>query len=152
MKAAILVFMVATISYPQTAKVIALSPEDAAQAKSLYEQKAAIEKKIVDFQAKIDDKYTMVVHNYPTSACITGMSVTHKDGTEENLYVPPCVPLKVTPEQEKASHVREHEFGWQYGFEFSEDYKFIVPKTYSPPQSVSCFWANPAYTNNAVTN
>jgi hypothetical protein len=130
--------------HAQTAKVIALSPEDAAQAKSLYEQKAALEKKIADFQAKIDDKYTMVYHDYPTSACIQLCP---------NGVCPktPCTDFpKVSEEDKKRAHVREHEFGWVGGFEFSDDYKFIVPKPYTPPKTLfnySC--VNPVVGNVA---
>lgn len=111
----------------QTAKVIALSPEDAAQVKSLYEQKAAIEKQLADLQKKIADKYTMVYHDYPTSACLQ----ICPNGVCPNT---PCTDFpKVTEEEKKAAHVRERAFGWEGGFEFSEDYKFIVPKPYTAP-------------------
>ena len=75
----------------QTAKVIALSPEDAKEAKSLYAQQAEIEKRIDMFRLQISDTY---LRNYE----------------KKNPYV-------FSPKP-----------GWDAGFLFSEDFKYIVPR------------------------
>ena len=76
----------------QTAKVIQLSPEDAAKAKALYAQKADIEKQIDDLQQKITATYL----------------AKNKEIQESWGWYP---------------------WPWLNGFEFSDDFKFIVPKT-----------------------
>lgn len=119
----------------QTAKVVILSPEDAAQAKALYEEKAAVEKKIADLQAQISHKYISRELIFPTAACIT---LERADGT-----FPDCTPPKPTAQQEKASHEWHILEGWNLGFEFSEDFKSIVPKQTptTPPLSIACPWS-----------
>lgn len=100
----------------QTAKVIALSPEDAAEAKTLYTQKAEIEKRIINLTDTIQHKY-----------------------------------LALVPPHEGLNGFRHFKDGWSIGFEFSEDYKFIVPKVWTPlpsspccSASWGCFNPNPA--------
>lgn len=80
------------VAFGQTAKVIALSPADAAEAKSLYAQRDAIEKKIADLHVKIEHAYVI-------------------------LAQPP----------EHPDWVMNWKPGWGGGFQFSEDFKFIVP-------------------------
>ncbi len=125
----------ATLTHAQTAKVVQLSPADAAEAKSLYEQKAAIEKKIADLQERISHQYVSDEKVYPTSICISGVSVLHPDGTTTSFPSVPCTTLKPTPEQEKASHYFTIKSGWENGFEFSDEFKFVVPKAYKEPTS-----------------
>jgi hypothetical protein len=88
--------------FGQTAKVIALSPEDAAQAKALFTQKAEIEKKIKHLEDAVHDKYLITPHHGPS-----GLYGTYKEG-------------------------------WSAGFDYSEDFKFIVPKVYVPSSTNCC--------------
>lgn len=101
---ALFLVLAASPLFGQTAKVIQLSPEDAAQAKSLYAQKAEIEKKISSLVDGVHDKYLIISHHGPD-----GLYGIYKDG-------------------------------WNNGFEFSDDYKFIVPKTYSTPNNCCYGW------------
>lgn len=92
MKNLILLILLFTVNaYAQTAKVIQLSDEDAAQAKSLYQQKKDIEQKISDLQIKILENY---------------MSVPHPKSKDKYFLL---------------------KEGWDTGFEYSEDFKFVVP-------------------------
>lgn len=91
----------------QTAKVVQLSAQDAAVAKSLHEQREALDKRIAELDALIAKRY---------------LQDTKKDGLTFSLCTSgPCPTYKA---------------GWSGSFEFSEDYKFIVPRTYSPPIAV----------------
>lgn len=122
------VFLAATL-HAQTAKVIQLSPEDAAQAKSLHEQKEALDKKIADLQQKIHDNYLSVEVQYPTTACIA----FNRAET--------CIPRKPTPAEEKAARGLGPKKGWESGkFEYSDDFKFIVPAplTFSTGTAITC--------------
>lgn len=112
----------------QTAKVVQLSPVDVAEVKRLYAEKTEIEKKLADFQIKIEHQYISDEVTYPTTACISGFLVLNPNGTVKSNISSPCNPPKPTPEQEKNSHDWKRKDGWQNGFEYSEDFKFIVPK------------------------
>jgi hypothetical protein len=97
--------LAATTLHAQTAKVIQLNPEDAALAKSLHEQKEALDKKIADFDDGVRKHYLLETKkegNILTFAfCSNGPCPTYKQG-------------------------------WSGGFEFSDDYKFIVPTPLRP--------------------
>jgi hypothetical protein len=105
----------------QTAKVIQLSPEDAAKAKDLYAQKADIEKKIADLQAKIAGGYTTEKKEQQYLNCC-------------------CCGIK---ESDGKTYVTQFKDGWGGGFEYSSDFKFIVPKM-PPAYSVSPYQYWPA--------
>lgn len=81
-------------AHAQTAKVIALSPEDAKVAKELIQAQDALTKRKAEFEASIRAKYLTAQK---------GESYTSTFGGER---------------------IRS---GWDYGFEFSEDWKYIVP-------------------------
>lgn len=94
-------------AFSQTAKVIALSPEDAKQAESLYQQKKDIEDKIAKLEDLVKNKY--LIEGVP-------------------LYMG-CVFIEIAnpyPNQTNLHYCRLA--GWEGGFQFSEDFKFIVPK------------------------
>lgn len=105
----------------QTAKVIQLSPEDAAQAKALYAQKADIEKQIAGLEQKITTKYLA------------------KDKSSS---------FWVFNNQESSP------WPWLNGFEYSDDFKFIVPNKAAPAyngNSSLCNWFTPA-SSGTLTN
>jgi hypothetical protein len=80
------------------AQVIQLTPEEAAQAKALYAEKAAVEAKIGALTAKISEKYLW----------------------ETCSVYPGCWTLKLD---------------WYWGFEYSTDFRFIVP---AQPKGTGC--------------
>lgn len=115
MKNLIAVFVIAAqaaICHPQTAKVIVLSPADAAEAKRLYAEKANVEKKIAELQARIRDAYIgvpVIQEGNPKRY------VCPKDSDSTVIWGPTGGP------------VRCERNGWNYGFEYSDDFKYIVP-------------------------
>ena len=117
---AIIVILVAPL-HCQTAKVVALSPEDAAKAKRLYDAKIAAEMAYAEFQQDIANRYVSHEVISPATACATIC-------TQQSCPSTSCTPPKPTPEQEKASHSFQLNHGWWDGFNFSEDFRFIVPQ------------------------
>lgn len=111
--------------YSQSAVVVVLDGQDAAQIAHLYAQKADIEKQIKDLKDQIHDKYLVDPHY----------------NQNHGLYGTPKT-------------------GWESGdFEFSEDFKAIVPKTNYLFTSGACittpyFTTAPIITNtvNPVTS
>ena len=96
-----LIVAIAAVSFSlgaqaQTAKVIPLTPAEATEAKSLYEQKALIEFKMKDLE-----------HRIQTSHLLDTSTPTQNSGFLSNFqrWLP----------------------GWNGGFQYSEDFKFIVP-------------------------
>jgi hypothetical protein len=146
MKLALLsVFLALPLLLPaQTAKVIQLDPEEAAKVKQLYQQKADAEQAISDFQIKIQEKYTKRKVEYnPGLSCLTpsgnGIVGVGLCGGEKD------------PATKKAFYW-DFISGWNYGFEYSEDFKFIVPKaapasSYIGNEVYACpNWVTPAFT------
>ena len=82
----------------QTAKVIQLTPDEAKQAKALYDEQQALAKRQQEFDAAISHKYTET----PST-----LSVFSKPWTTYSTNS-----------------------GWENGFVYSENFKFIVPKPY----------------------
>jgi hypothetical protein len=88
----------------QTASVVELTPDDAAVAKRLYDQQAAITKQIADLQVKIRNKY----------------------------LIQPCQTARPSVEFCASSST------WFNGFEYSTDFKFIVPKPLPTYPTTTC--------------
>ncbi len=66
-KSIALIFVLATVlAYGQNAKVVPLSAEDAAKAKSLYEEQDKVNREISDLQAKIK-KFYLSPLKWPTA-------------------------------------------------------------------------------------
>lgn len=110
----------------QTAKVIQLSPEDAAQAKALHDEQTSLTQRQKDFDNKIEGIYTEVP--IPTSGK-AGQSCVYYDASGYNYYGICGVSTKKN--------------GWNYGFEYSDDFKFIVPKP--APSSTSTSTSTSGY-------
>jgi hypothetical protein len=85
----------------QTAKVIALTPDETKEAKSIAEARAELDKREVALRAQIDVRYLHTKE--PQGNVIT----THTFADGDWYYV---------------------RSGWENGFLFSDDWKFIVPK------------------------
>lgn len=103
MKIALALLALSLAAQAQTAKVIELSPDDAAKAKSLYEQKESIDKQIGELEKSVTVKYLA--------------NKDHRGG---------CTSLSSWSEPVCVSGV------WGVGFEYSDDFKFIVPKIVTP--------------------
>ena len=122
----------------QSAKVIPLSTEDAAEAKSLSDQQAALEKKKEDFRKSIERKYlTTMSDQKDASSCLAEVT----DGTSVVTLVGPLngnvsglgIPTDKPPVERKPYPV--YKSGWDCGrFEYSEDFRYIVPAPEPPLQ------------------
>lgn len=119
----------------QSAKVIALSPEMAKEAKALYEQRDLINRRIEELRKNVENLYLM--DEKPGSGSFTTFT-----GTSSSIIM--VCGLNVCPtETAEQKKKREGEYkAWQesekhkthlerkpdwYSFEFSEDFRFIVP-------------------------
>jgi hypothetical protein len=140
--------------HAQTAKVIQLSPADAAEAKALHAQRDAINKKIDDLQKKITDKYLSVEkpgsgnflsYSGPVRLCMINAGCPPETPEEKKRTEEAD---KKWRESENLKHHLERIPGWD-DFQFSEDFKFIVPveKKYVPPSGTT-FMVNPAWVAN----
>ena len=118
MKLNLLVVVVLFAALPvlgQTAKVIPLTQKDATEAKSLYAQQKDIEGKIADLRYRITKDY---------------LTASKEEEGHTSTYSDPQGGGRVW--------VRN---GWGDGhFDFSEDFKFIVPQ--EPPKYNSNPWNN----------
>lgn len=152
--------------YGQTAKVIQLSDKDAAERKSLEDQRAAIEQKIKDFDDSLRQRYTTVLEsdkdasnysadttlflsaiNLPSFSC-TG-SLGGDAAQQKREY--DCL-LAVDAERAKTPqkpHLMYRQ-GWQYGLVYSDDFKFIVPQ--EAPKYTTQFGTSPYCGGISLTN
>jgi hypothetical protein len=92
----------------QTAEVIQLTPGDAAEAKALYAQQAEIQYRIKELEFRIEQDYLTVPR--PKEGCLS-FSTNLDYGSAR------CVLS-----------------GWDYGFTYSTDFRYIVP---TPPTFTS---------------
>jgi hypothetical protein len=93
----------------QTAKVVQLSPLDAEKARSLYEQRDRIDKEISDLEVQIGHQY--ISNMEPRTGCVN---------YNQDLDSVPC--------EKPKGKTFTLQPGWESGFEFSDNFKFIVPK------------------------
>jgi outer membrane murein-binding lipoprotein Lpp len=112
------VILVSVAGFAQTAKVIQLNPDDAGRARDLYAEQKRIEQDIADLQKKIKKEYL----TKSKKSDWTGGSVCYGDTGQ------------IAP-------------GWGCGeFEFSDDYKFIVPPQAKSQTTWSGVWNGCTYT------
>ena len=104
--------MLVGMATAQTAKVVVLSQDDAAQAKNLYDQQKALDKAKADFEQKIYDKYLTVEKDQ-------NEGITCFTSGNGFAQVKPCDP----PAPENKYKVKVAREGWSGGFEYSEDFK-----------------------------
>lgn len=133
--------------HAQSAKVIALSPADAKEAKDLYAQRDAINKRIDDLQKKVTDKYLSDEKPGPGGFSGSGI-ISMRAGCFLSINNGQAEPSGCPPETETEKKLRldreaaqkaedakkthlERKSGWDQ-FEFSEDFQFVVPKTSVP--------------------
>lgn len=141
MKKMILATLVAAVLtaslHAQSAKVIALSPADAAQAKQLREQLDVATKRLGDFTESIRAKYLTAAKEDEGHTQTHGFSFSFGGKeTTHGYWVKP---------------------GWgDGGFEFSDDFKYIVPQKtlqITGGSSLGCGnWISPAGGTFTTTN
>jgi hypothetical protein len=99
----------------QTANVIELSPEDSKEALKVWLAKVDADAKWEIEQTKIGERYTHLTHDNPIIKDYEAnlrSGGTHACYLNENVCIYP---------------------GFETGFEFSKDFKYIVPKPLEPP-------------------
>lgn len=126
-----LVFL-SIVGHGQTAKVIQLSPDDAKQAKALYDEQIALDKRKAAFEELVRTRY-----------------LTVKKGDKEWGDEGVVFSINGAGVTVKTSY----RAGWNYGqFEYSEDFKYIVPKSMLINGTGSLqFWNNGCNYINPVT-
>lgn len=111
-----MMFAMACSVYGQTAKVIQLSDKDAAERKSLEDQRSAIEQKIKDFDDSLRQRYTTVLESDKDASNYSA---------DTTLFLSAINAERAkTPQKPHLMYRR----GWQYGLVYTEDFKFIVPQ------------------------
>ena len=107
----ILIFAFAFACHAQDAKVIQLSPSDAAEAKSLYAQQKELDAKFADLRYRITKNY---------------LTASKEEEGHTNTYSDPHGAGWVWVKN-----------GWGTGnFNFSEDFRFIVPSNPLPTMNI----------------
>jgi hypothetical protein len=125
----------------QTAEVIALDFHDAEEARALYAKQAAVEKQIADFKKMVDEKYLLQQFPYKANACICPL--------EGECNCPAPVLSKREKEEASKPPYRIHLPNWGV-WEFSTDFKFIVPKKYEPKSGMGCMYLNSLTTDHGL--
>ncbi len=135
--------------HAQTAKVMALSSADAKEAADLYAQRDLVNKRIDELQKKIEHSYLMEEKPGPGHSFLTLGST---DNTLSLCSFNSSCPAPTEAEKksaakaaeeraakEKLMHHLERKEGWS-SFEFSSDFKFIVPTapTYASNSTRAC--------------
>lgn len=131
--------MAAGSLHAQTADVIQLSASDAKEAAELDAQQKVLEAKVEAFQKHIRDSYLTETleqrqkegggsYSIADSVPVNDSGITF--GCINVIGQPPCPETKPVPD----TH-RYYKMNWDMGrFEFSRDFRFIVPKA-APPGS-----------------
>ena len=138
MKWIALLLMATACCMAQNAKVIQLSPEDAAQAKALADEQKALDEKTAAFREAVKQKYLVTTERKEAGDCYAGVFMTNAtsgflvlgDGTINWSSKPekPQAPPKPEPYYRR---------GWRCGeYQYSDDFKFIVPVP-APPYTSS---------------
>jgi hypothetical protein len=119
------IFLLSVCAHAQTALVIQLKPEDAVKAKQLYDEQTKVDQEIKDLQKRIEDNY--LSYSMPISNCTTVLLSSPTVDT-------PCSPKDLLT-------VKKEWTTW----EFSSDFKFVVPKP-NPPVTGGYSWSlTPCY-------
>jgi hypothetical protein len=167
MKKLIIVGLIAILglaALAQQARVISLSPEDASDVKQAWKQLQDAQRHWDFVQKKVRYHYLTVPYGSPeaTSSIITddfyengtgigyaiATSCFYNIGGTDNRESESCKKERAERE-EQAKKARYLRSGWGDGFEFTDDFKYIVPK--APPlrpQQWNGIMLNPATTVN----
>lgn len=146
-----LLFALATLGHAQSAKVIQLSPNDAELARQLYAERDLINKRIDELQKMVEERYLSDIKPGPSSTFIAGSGITVGCGMILSLNGQPSCPpesaadKKSREEREAAQKAEdaklthlERKPGWKQ-FEFSEDFKYVVPAQLVPQSASSAY-------------
>jgi hypothetical protein len=164
--AAFSVLLFASSVFAQTAHVIPLSEADAQAAKVKWETLQHAQKDWDDFQNEIAKNYTVV----PLSDSDAGSTTYYEDekagfflyssgtsgitwGEPEKCKTPEEIAAEKKREaedkkaqEEYQKNLKAYRKGWENGFQFDKDFKFIVPKIIYTPSSTNfgCggYWIN----------
>lgn len=142
MKAAMLFVLLVTCSaFAQEGRVIQLEPQDAKEAKEIYNNMQKAEKAWADFQSTLREHYLTVSSDDPEKGYSislgSGVVITSTTGCFRTITIssgvvsPVCSQLEEEAERDR---LREQEkkqkytrSGWEGEFIFSKDFKFILP-------------------------
>jgi len=127
MKIFVFMMLISVAASAQSAKVVALSPEDTAQIKALYAAREEANKRLEDFRKKIQDKYISEdKEGYPLTGTIAISNCVISINGSGALSTSPCAENKAK-QPEKKHFYRALKSDWYRGFELSSDFRYIVP-------------------------
>ena len=122
MKQILVVLLLSIAAFTQAGKVLELDLADAKEAKSAYDDMTRANKRMADFNQRMREKYLVV-----------------KDGSDSAASnIATCL----TGTANGCAYYRK---GWENGFEYSDDFRFMVPSPYKPPTGVCGTWITPAW-------
>lgn len=136
----VLALLIGSMCIAQSARVIALSDGDAANLKAKWDALKLAEKNWADAQEEVKAKYLTVPYqdpeagyeyNPPTANGVSFASTTSSCWTyAENGRMVETEDCKKeqAAERERQKKARYNRRGWEYGFEFTGDFRYIVPK------------------------
>ena len=100
----------------QTAQVIALTPDEAKEVRALYTEQDEVANKLKALQSQIKLNHVAVDPKDPDAGNV-GASINEFVECDNLLDHAPCAKGKIYAYRK----------GWENGFEFSTDFKYIVP-------------------------
>jgi hypothetical protein len=149
----------------QTANVIELDVVDSIRAERVWTELQKAQADWNDLQKSFGERYTLVKHGDPdagaTSTTIgppVAWAIGGVTGTTTlcgSVIGQPDCPKETREQIEKRdkeqrewedAHLRYYRKGFESGFEFSKDFKYIVPKPQETAKPQYQFYASPVYT------
>lgn len=118
------------IGIGQEAAVVSLDTQDQAKASQLYQQMKDAEKAWSMLQSEIESRYLTVAKSDPDAS-----------GNEypgDPVFTVSWCSGDCGVTKEASRKVKYYRIGFGSGFEFSKDFRFLVPKLYQPP--AVCGW------------
>ena len=110
----------------QNAQVVKLNDADALKAKQLWDEQQALTKRTADFRKHIEDAYLSEEKPGPLLLINNSTNVACTLQTEEGFVQ--VVPCQKDSEKKQPSQTHlELKQDWIYGFEYSKDFKYVVP-------------------------
>lgn len=114
-------FLLASLGFAQTAKYVTLTPTDAQQAKALDDKVDAAMKERADFQKQITKRYTIEDH------CDRSNCYTYHEPITIGVFGPFTVNGSVQDDHKPKEKTLYYKNGFDQGWQYTEDYKLIVP-------------------------
>jgi hypothetical protein len=138
MKRLLILLLAAAPCWAQEAKVLQIDVADAAKARALYDKMQQAERDWEEFRAGVEKKYLTTEDGKEASNVVVSdgssiswgiaacyLSELNESKEEQERREKACDTWRKEHPAPKSVYYRE---GWQSGFEFSKDFKFIVPK------------------------